>query len=82
MSATLAAPTVDAEAMDAVGGWTIHLTCPCGRTGAYNAVVPSLAGDAAERDGWAVDRDVLAAQGEHVALCPPCTLESTLRSAG
>lgn len=82
MHATLAAPPPDAGRMNVRPGWTIEVRCPCGVEATYSAVVPSLAGDQAEADGWAVDGLVLAAPGAHEATCPDCTLERTLRSAG
>lgn len=58
--------------MDATGGWTITLACPCGRRATYRAVLPSLAADAAEGDGWTLARAGLGAPGERPATCRGC----------
>lgn len=64
--------------MDTAPGWHISLVCDCGHRATYDAVVPSLAGDAAERDGWSLLESVgLARPGDHLGLCPGCTAACT-----
>lgn len=37
------------------GGWQRTLTCPCGHSETFHAVVTSLVADQVQRAGWYVD---------------------------
>jgi hypothetical protein len=37
---------------DAHGGWLLVLTCSCGHVEEHRGVVPTLAIESAEREGW------------------------------
>jgi hypothetical protein len=54
------------------GGWVLHVVCTtCGAEDQYKGVVMALAADAAERDGWVIDREALHAPAtERYATCP------------